>query len=113
MAWTTQALPVVTIPEQGHVTFVRDDVVNIRRRDHLAYLLAASAQRMLVQPTCPSLLPHVVVVALGAALSRLGPGRTLEQVCVIITVPRVTGQRVAALGIARLLRSQRHGVPSM
>jgi hypothetical protein len=78
VARTTQALPVVTIPEQGHVTFVRDDVVNIRRRDHLASLLAASAQRMLGQPTSPGLLPLIVVVALGAALSGLRPGRALE-----------------------------------
>jgi hypothetical protein len=74
VAWATQALPVVPIPEEGHVTFMRDDVVNISRRDYLACLLAAPTQRMLGQPTCPSLLPLVVVVALGAALSRLGPG---------------------------------------
>jgi hypothetical protein len=78
VARAAEALPVAPIPEQGHVTFMRDDVVNIRRRNHLTCLLAAPAQRMLGQPACPSLLPLIVVVALGAALSRLGPGRALE-----------------------------------
>ncbi|MNC74491.1 hypothetical protein D3C75_1258560 [compost metagenome] len=71
------------------------------------------AQRMLGKEPRAGLLPLVVVVSLGAALPRLGPGRTLQQVSMIITVARVARERVASLGIAWLLRPQRHGVPSM
>jgi len=66
-----KALPVGSIPEQNHVTTVRDDVVYISRHDHAAFLLAVNAQRMLGQVALARLLPPVGVAALVAGTALL------------------------------------------
>lgn len=71
MAWVTQALPVGAVPEQHHVTSVRDDVINVRRSCHTPLLLAVLAQRVLGEEARSRLLPAVVVAALAAGAALL------------------------------------------
>jgi len=71
----TEALPVRTIPEEHHVTSVRDDVVDIGSSLHASYLLAMDAERMLGQIALARLLPSIRVAAFVAGASLLLRGR--------------------------------------
>ncbi len=69
--------PVTLFPKQGLVPLVWDHVVNFRRLDIEAQLLAMHAQRVLVQMNLPSPLPPPPVAALRrrATRRRVEPNR--------------------------------------
>lgn len=64
MAGLAEGLPVGTIPEQGLVTVVGDDVVDHRSSDYQPGSVAVHAQWMICQMHQPRLLPGVVVASL-------------------------------------------------
>lgn len=57
MTFMAQRLPVILIPEQIHVAFVRDDVINLGSRLDSALSLAFGAQRMSYEKSLGRSLP--------------------------------------------------------
>ena len=105
VARPAEPLPVGSLPEQRHITLVRDDVVNIRGSNNQIAGRTVATQRMLGQVARPGLLPLVVVATGRAGFAGLLAGDALEQVKVIVAVARVAREPVAALGVTGLLRS--------
>lgn len=64
VTWLAQRLPVLTIPEQSIVTFVRHDVVDHSRCGDQAIAFTLSAERMLIQKPNTSLAPAACVATL-------------------------------------------------
>ena len=65
MAFLTQWLPVVLVPEQCLVSPVRYDMIYNRRRGQLSFLLALNAKWMFRQEPLSRCLPPAGVAAIG------------------------------------------------
>ena len=61
MAWLTESLPVALVPEQIHITPMRDDVVDQDRWCCLALALALFTEWVRLPVSLAGLLPVVVV----------------------------------------------------
>lgn len=103
VARPAEPLPVGSLPEQRHITLVRDDVVNIRGSNNQVAGRTVTTQRMLGQVARSSLLPLVVVATGRAGFAGFLAGEALKQVQVIVAVARVARELVAALGVAGFL----------
>lgn len=66
MARLAKRLPVLSIPKQLQVTFVRLNVVNNRGWNHTTKVHVHLAKRMLTQEHQPGLLPLVAIPSLSA-----------------------------------------------
>ena len=110
MAALAQGLPVFFVPEQPHITPVRDNMVNNSSGSQPASLHAGSAQRVLFQKRLPCRLPFPVVAAeSGTAAQSIG--RKCRCMLWTVHLPRLAEARTAQLP-ARAKGCMRHGITS-
>lgn len=68
MTRLAQRLPIVPVPEQAHVTLMRDLVIHNCCFHDAALLHVEYAKRMLLQENSPGLLPAMPITTLSACL---------------------------------------------
>jgi hypothetical protein len=66
-----ERLPVASVPKQGHVTLVGDNMVDLSGRHDFTAPVVLGTQRVLGQETFARLLPLVSISTLATALSLL------------------------------------------